>query len=115
MWIRTIVLCCLFLMAAAAADVKGKWNVDAKSTSGTQHKLEMLLKEEEGKLGGTLTTSDGDVVPLHETKLEEDELSFKLHVDAGTYTIKLKVSGNSMTGTYAGPSGETGTVAATRL
>lgn len=114
MAIRAMGLFCAAVLLLAAAEVTGKWKVDAQSSTGTQYKLDLVLKEEGGKLGGTLTTDQGEVMQLQETKLEGDDLSFKLYVDPGTYSIKLKVSGNSMKGDYTGPSGETGTVAATR-
>ena len=114
MAIRTTAFFCAVTLLLAAAEVTGKWKVDAQSSTGTQYKLDLLLKEEGGKLRGTLTTDQGEVVELQETKLEGDDLTFKLYVDPGAYSIKLKVSGNSMKGGYTGPSGETGTVAATR-
>ena len=86
----------------------------AQSSDGTQYKLDLLLKEEGGKLSGTLTTAGGEVLELREVKLEGEELSFKLDTDDGTYSVALKVSENTMKGSYTGPSGETGTVTAKR-
>ena len=98
---------------AGGAAVAGKWKMTAQMPSGGEMKLDIEIKDESGKLSGTISPADGPVLPLQDVKLEGSELSFKVTADPGTYALKLTVSGNSMSGTFQGPDGS-GKLSATR-
>jgi hypothetical protein len=95
----------------AAADVKGKWLLTA-SADGEEHRVDLVLKEEAGKLGGTISTVDFEVA-LEEVRLEGDELSYKVPARGGC-SMKLTVRGDSLKGTYTCSDGATGPVTAVR-
>jgi hypothetical protein len=97
---------------AAAADIAGRWKGAAKSDAGREYSLELDLAVDAGRVRGTLTVPQGSV-PIEEARLDGGEFTFKVHADEGTYTVKLAVTGNEMTGSYAGP-GEKGKVTARR-
>jgi len=99
--------------AASSEGIVGKWKVTSKSANGREHKLTMEIAAEAGKLRGSVIADDGSAAML-DPRLEGDQFLFKLPVDEGTYTVKLTVSGNSMTGSYTSTHGDTGTVAASR-
>ena len=94
--------------------VVGKWNATATPPDGREIKTTIDIREKDGKLGGTLTTADGQSVDLSETKYEGGELSFALNTDNGVYKIKMTVSGNTAKGKFTDPGGQTGNVTATK-
>ena len=98
--------------AASAGGVLGQWKVQARSASGQEHRLELAVSEEAGKLAAKLIASDGEVITLQDVRLEGSEFSFKVPVSEGTYSVKMTVTEGAMKGTYSGP--ESGTVTATR-
>jgi hypothetical protein len=99
--------------AAGGAGVSGAWKVTAVSGSGREHKLVMNLREEAGKLSGTLETADGNV-PLQDVRLAGNELTFKLTADSGSYSVRLTLAEGALKGGYTGGNGESGSVAAVR-
>lgn len=98
---------------AAAVDVTGKWDVVAQASGGREYNLELILKEEGGKLTGTLGGPQG-VIPLSDVQFAGDQLSFKFSVGEGTYEIKMTAGGKAMKGSYVSPTGATGPVEAKR-
>jgi hypothetical protein len=99
--------------APASVSAAGKWNMLAKSQGGREYNIELDLKEDAGKLGGTFT-AEGMTLAVEDAKLEGSQLSFKIQTDRGPYTLKLAVEGNSMNGSYAGPEGQSGSLTAKR-
>ncbi len=97
---------------SAGAGVEGKWKVVAKGSQG-QYDLELVLTQAGGKLRGTLATPEGTVT-IEDTHLAGKELSFKLPMSQGVYVVNMTVAGGSMDGTYVSPSGDKGTITASR-
>jgi hypothetical protein len=110
--IRIFALMFASITMAAAADVAGKWNVTATTSSGREYKLELELKNEGGKLTGTMASSEGSIA-LEDVQLNGDQLSYKLPAGAG-YAVKFTVAGDSMKGTFSGGDGATGQTTAVR-
>ncbi|HWQ53168.1 MAG TPA: hypothetical protein VN442_05750 [Bryobacteraceae bacterium] len=111
--IRISALILIAIGTASAADVTGKWNVTATSPSGSrQYNLTLDLKEEAGKLSGTMSGPDG-AVALQDVKLEGDQLTYTVPAGSG-YKIKMTLADGSMKGTYTGNDGVTGPAVATR-
>ena len=102
----------VWMGAASAEDIAGKWNVTAQSPSGRSLKLEMVLKQDGGKVSGTLGDERG-TVDIQEGTIEGSELSFKLAVDGG-YTVKLRLAGDELKGTSTESDGTVWQVAAAR-
>jgi hypothetical protein len=99
---------------AAASPVAGKWKLAATTPDGNEMKVDLDLKDDGGKLSGTLTIPDGTTLPISEAKLEGGALSFKLNTDQGAFILKLNLDGAKGKGTYQTPDGATGPVVASR-
>ncbi len=96
------------------SSVVGKWNATATTPDAREIKTTIDIREKDGKLGGTLTTADGQAVELQDTKYEGGELTFALNTDNGVYKIKMTVSGSTAKGKFTDPGGQTGNVTATK-
>jgi hypothetical protein len=112
MLIRTTILALFCLASALAADVAGTWNVTATTSSGREYKLQLVLKDEGGKLVGTISNEQGSIA-LEELKVAGDELSYRIPASGGIVT-KLTVAGAAMNGTFTTADGATGKVVASR-
>ena len=86
------------LLMAADSQILGTWQVIAEAPNG-DHKATLTVKEEGGKLGGTL----GDF-SLIDAKFEGDVFTFKVKAEDQLVAFKTKVSGGKLEGTWAGPS-----------
>jgi hypothetical protein len=64
-------------------------------------RLTLVVKEEGGKLSGTLTGSIGQF-PLIDPKVEGDSFTCKISIDEQTYTVEGKVSGKNFEGAWKG-------------
>lgn len=100
--------------AAAGESVAGRWKVTAVTGGGREMKIDLELKEAEGKWTGNLVTPDGMMLPLSEIAAAGREVSFKIPTDQGSFLIKMALEGGSMTGSYTTPDGTTGKITATR-
>lgn len=98
---------------AWAGGVAGKWKMTASAPDGNTYKVELVVKEDGGKLAATLESERG-TMPLEEVALNGGELTFKLEFGSGPIPFKLKVDGDTMKGTLTLPNGGTGSVTAAR-
>jgi hypothetical protein len=94
--------------------VAGKWKLTATTPDGNEMKVDLEVKDDGGKLSGTLTLSDGTPLPISGAKYESGVLGFKLDTDQGPYLVKLTLDGVKGKGSYQAPDGGSGTVVATR-
>jgi hypothetical protein len=85
------------LVSLLAADISGKWEVTAQAPNGRATKAELILKEDGGKITGTLGNERG-AVDVAGARLDGSDLTFKLDIDSG-FSVKLTVAGDSMKGT----------------
>jgi hypothetical protein len=104
----------VFLCACvcSAADVSGVWNFTAKTAEGTEYKAELVMKNDGGKLAGTISSTQGSVA-LEEIKVSGDNLSYTIPYRGGV-AVTSKVSANSMKGTFTASDGMNGTIVAAR-
>jgi hypothetical protein len=93
--------------AAMAAEnaVVGLWQVVSDSPGGEQYQWKLEIKEEDGKLSGSLSGGPGQF-PLLEPKFEDGTLTFKVTIEEQTYAIQMKVTGAKIEGTWKGPSSQ---------
>ena len=116
---RTLTLFLTILLfasvAAWAADnaaVVGQWDVVSTSDDGTPMNWTLTVKDDGGKLSGTLSGDAGEI-PLVEAKLEGNTFTFKVVVNEATYTTEGTIDGGKFDGKYKGPDGA-GTVKGTK-
>jgi hypothetical protein len=91
------------LCLLADSPIVGKWDCNATSSNGNQIPATMTVREDSGKLSGTLVTGDGAELALVEPKLEADRFTFKVMVNGEAYSVDLKVDGAKLSGKYSGP------------
>ena len=85
----------LLSVPAAAADVSGKWKAEFATPDGTQRVNTFTFKVDAGKLTGTVAGTQ-DETPIHNGKIDGDEISFTAERPFGTFTYTGKASGNEI-------------------
>jgi hypothetical protein len=85
------------LVAANAAT--GSWEVVSTPEGGDEVIWKMVIKEDAGKLTGTLSGEEGDFT-LEDVKLEGEILSFKVTIDEQTYTVEARLSDSKFQGVF---------------
>lgn len=96
-------LICCGSVRAAENPVVGTWKVVSFGAEGLN--WTMTVKEQGGKLSGTLVGTLGEF-PLIDPKLEGNTFTFKVSVDEKTYSGEGRISGKSIQGAYKGPDDE---------
>jgi hypothetical protein len=105
---RTLTLFLTVLLFASvagwAADnpVVGQWDVVGTDDAGQNMNWTLTVKDDGGKLGGTLSGDMGEFA-LVDAKLDGNAFTFKVIVNEATYTTELTISGNKFDGKYKGP------------
>ena len=107
-----LALTCAMAFAAAADSAVGTWQLVSDSPGGEQYTWTLVLKEDGGKLAGTLTGGPGSF-PLAEPKLDGETFTCKVTIDEQTYSIQAKISDGKFDGTWKGP-GSQGTIKGTK-
>jgi hypothetical protein len=90
----------------------GTWDVVSQPDGGDQTTWKMIIKEDGGKLTGTISGEPGDYT-LEDVKCEGDTLTFKLTVEDQTYTTECKIAGSKLDGVFTGGAAK-GTVKGTK-
>lgn len=105
---------CLFLvglgaLSAWAADVTGKWVAEVPGREGQTMQMTFHFKVEGNKLTGTISTPRGES-PIHDGKVQGDEISFAQVVEFGgnqmRFLYKGKVAGDEIKFTREREGGE---------
>ena len=91
----TGILTILLSIAAAAADVSGKWKAEFTTPDGTQRVNTFTFKVDGEKLTGTVAGTQ-DETPIQNAKINGDEISFTAERPFGTFTYNGEVSGNEI-------------------
>ncbi len=91
-----LALTLLFVAAASAADVTGKWTAQVPGRGGETRETTFNFKADGEELTGTMSGQQGDI-PIQNGKISGDDLSFSTTMSFGGNEIKLlfkgKVSG----------------------
>ena len=108
---RTLLLFLTILLLASlpawATDnsaVVGQWDVVSTDDAGQTANWTLTVKEDSGKLSGTLSGDPGEF-PIVDAKLDGNSFSFKVVVNETTYTTEGTIDGNKFDGKYKGPEG----------
>jgi hypothetical protein len=106
---RTLTLILTILLfasvAAWAADnaaVVGTWDVVGTDDSGQAANWTLIVKDDGGKLGGTLSGDPGEF-QIVDAKLDGSAFTFKVVVNENTYSTELTINGNKFDGKFKGP------------
>lgn len=113
MRIAPLLLACTLSLSAFAADVTGKWNLTAKDPDGNLIKADLAIRSEDGKLSGTIGTSEG-TSPLKDVEFKDNVLTFKLMYGETPVTLKMTLEGDTLKGNWVTDDGNTGPVEAAR-
>lgn len=82
----------LFVVAASAADVSGKWTAQVPGRDGQTRETTFNFKVEGAKLSGTVSGPQGDVA-IADGKVSGDGLSFSVNMSMGGNEVKLLYKG----------------------
>ena len=91
------------LLAAAANEAIGTWDVTSSANEGNEMNWTLVIKEDGGKLTGTISGEPGDFT-LEDVKVDGHTLTFKITIDAETYSSEVKISDGKLEGGYKGTS-----------
>ena len=96
-----------FCLTQDNAALVGKWNMTSES-NGDPVNWTLVLKDENGKLTGFLTT-DASEQPAKDFKYDAGAITFKAPYQGQDYDIQLKLVGDKLDGTWSagGDSGRT--------
>lgn len=88
---------------AADNPIVGKWDCKSDDGSGTKVFSILAVKEEAGKLSGSLTINESET-PLVEPKLEGNTFTFKFVINPQcTVETTVKIEGNKFEGKFTCP------------
>lgn len=100
----------LLLSAGAfAADLAGTWKMSAEGPDGNTYKFDLVIKQDAGKYAGTLVSERG-TIPLLDVNVAGSDLAFKIEMEFGTISFKLKEDADSLKGQLSTADGATGPV-----
>jgi len=80
----------------------GTWDVVGTDDAGQSSNWTLVVKEDGGKLTGTLTGDPGEF-PIVEPKVDGNSFTFKVVVNESTYSVEGTIDGNKFEGKYKGP------------
>jgi hypothetical protein len=104
----------LLAVPAFANGVLGTWTVSATDPEGQVHKSEMVIEQDGSALKGVVKAGQ-NTIAMQNVQLQGEELSFKLPWDYMVLTLKLRLAGDEMKGTFATAEGDAGPVVAKRI
>jgi len=117
---RTLFVCLLAVLAcsaiwAAGNPALGRWNCSSVGQeTGAKLDWTLAVSENAGQLNA-VATLDGTDMPLFDTKLDGNNLTFKLRVnDHEVVSFGLKIDGDKLTGRFEGKESGTATITGTR-
>jgi hypothetical protein len=89
------VVAMLLSLAAAAADINGKWKAEFTTPDGTARVNTFTFKADGEKLTGTVAGTQ-DESPISNGKISGDTISFTAERPFGAFTYTGKVSGGEI-------------------
>jgi hypothetical protein len=90
-----IAIGCWLTLAAAAADVSGKWKAEFTTPDGTQRVNTFTFKTEGSTLTGTLAGTQ-DETPIKNGTVSGEAISFTAERPFGIFTYRGKISGDAI-------------------
>jgi len=109
MRIAPLLLAFALSVSAFAADIAGKWNLTATDPDGNEIKSQMVIKNEDGKLSGTIGGPEG-TGPLTAVEFKDNVFTCKLMYGDNQVALKLTLDGDTLKGNWATDDGNTGPV-----
>jgi hypothetical protein len=79
----------------------GTWDMTSEVDGGDPVKWVLILRDQDGKLQGLLTT-DGGEQPAKDFALADHTIHFKAPYQGEEYLIELKLDGAHLSGTWSG-------------
>lgn len=101
-------------LSGFADDVAGKWKVVAKDSGGEEIKADLSLKQEDGKLTGTMALPDA-TLQLKDVQFKENVLTYHLEHGGMPVSVKMTLDGGKLKGNYTVDGGETRPIEAERV
>ena len=83
----------IFVFAATAADISGKWTAEVPGRGGNMQTNTFVFKAEGSKLTGTLSGGRGGDAEITDGKIDGDNVSFVVVRTFGDNTIKQAFKG----------------------
>lgn len=96
-----LILVAALALVAAEKAVIGSWQCVSDSPDGEQYSWKVTVKEEGGKLTGTISGAPGEY-PMVDPRFENDTFTFKVQIEGQTYTVEAKISGDKLEGVWKG-------------
>lgn len=113
MRLHTLLLATVLAVPAFSAGVTGTWAVSATDPDGQIHKSEMVIEQDGSGLKGVLKAMERSV-PMQNVQVSGDDLSFRIPYGDLILTIKLRLAGDELKGTFTTQDGDSGPVVAKR-
>ncbi|HUO31926.1 MAG TPA: hypothetical protein VMU80_22080 [Bryobacteraceae bacterium] len=114
LWLSAIVLLCSIAAWAGDNPAVGKWNCSSVAENGARLDWSLAVKDDGGQLAAVVTM-DGTDMPLNETKLDGNTLTFKLRVnDHEVVSFELHIAGDQLNGRFEGHEAGRATITGTR-
>jgi hypothetical protein len=101
--LASVLAACFVALSVFAQDYKalvGKWNMTSETSDAPVH-WTLVLKDDNGKLAGFLTTDEAEQ-PAKDFRYANGVLKFKAPYQGNVYDIELKASGDKLVGTWSG-------------
>lgn len=92
-------------LAAAQKEVVGSWQCISDSPDGGQYRWTVVVKQENGKLSGTISGAPGEFV-MQDARYEDGVFSFKVQIEGEVYVVEARISGDKLEGTWKGGSSQ---------
>lgn len=100
-----VTLLAILPLAAAQSSVVGNWQCVSDSPDGGQYTWAVVVKEEGGKLTGTISGAPGEY-QMEDVRFEGGVLTFKVRIEGDVYAIEARIQGDQLEGTWKGPSSQ---------
>jgi hypothetical protein len=88
----TVLICIVFAGVAMAADISGNWS-GTMQMGDNPISLTYAFKQDGEKVTGTVTTPQGQAIPLSDGKIAGDKITFYVQVDMGGTPAKFSSEG----------------------
>jgi len=107
--LKTTLSLLLLAAGAFAADLAGTWKMSADGPDGNNYKFDLQVKQADGKYSGALVSERGSI-PMLEVAVNGADLAFKIEMEFGVISFKLKQDGDVLKGQLSTADGMTGPV-----